>query len=90
MKAMRPAKVVNSYMLGPERPTGWFKCLVNYVKHDKVLQELSESDDEILVTSVILKTLNCWRSKNHYIRPAQLLGQAKFATKGWFTLHVID
>ena len=49
------ARTVNSGMLGPGHPDGWFHNVRNYVREDRIIEELLE--EKGVVTAVLLKML---------------------------------
>ena len=46
---------MNSGMLGPGHPDGWFHNVRNYVREDRIIEELLE--EKGVVTAVLLKML---------------------------------
>ena len=76
------AKLVNEGLLGPDNPLGWFWCLKNYINKDRVVHELLSSEHGMdKIASVALKTISCNKTKNHYVRPGQVLPKEKFQTE---------
>ena len=62
------ARTVNSGMLGAGHPQGWFRNVRNYVREDRIIEELLE--EKVVVTAVLLKMLvriNCfsWPSSSY-------------------------
>ena len=49
------ARTVNSGMLGAGHPHGWFHNVRNYVREDRIIEELLE--EKGVVTAVLLKML---------------------------------
>ena len=72
--ALELARLVNTAMLGPEKPHKWLKYIYNYFKHYKIIiMESHQQNDHQAgkIDSVVLKTFNFQQGKNHHIRPAQ-------------------
>ena len=70
IEALELARIVNRPMLSPNPPERWLRCLYNYARHYKIIQDLIQSDGG-MINSIVLKTINFCEERNHYVRPAQ-------------------
>ena len=70
IEALTLARIANRPMLSPDPPERWLKCLYNYAKHYRIIQDLIQSDKG-KINSVVLKVMNLCEERNHYVRPAQ-------------------
>ena len=77
MEAMALARIGNQSML-KYRPMGWFKYFMGYAMNDKVTQALAKEVGIETIKTVSVKTMNCNRGINYYVRPGQVLGPEKF------------
>ena len=81
IEALELASVSNGPMLTPGlHPRGWVKCMINYIVHYKIIEELV-GPDGCMIRSVVMKTINFSEGKNHYVRPAQPSVEEKFKSE---------
>ena len=57
-------------MVSPDPPEKWLRCICNYAKHYKIIQDLIQSERG-MIYSVVLKTMNFCEERNHHVRPSQ-------------------
>ena len=75
----RLQRTVNSETLSNRHPSTWFANLKDYVREDKILEELGEG--KAVVDRLLLKTNSCDRERNYILRAGQLLGPHKFQSE---------
>ena len=72
-------RTVNSATLSQGHPSTWFANLKDYVREDKILEELG--DGETVVDRILLKTNSCEKERSYILRAGQLLGPHKFQSE---------
>jgi hypothetical protein len=71
-----------------ERPEGWVKYREKYSTSEMILTDLLNADDESnVISSVLLKNLNCEIDRNYFIRPGQHLGVGKFRSMFHYSVY---
>jgi hypothetical protein len=87
LNALDLARIVNTEMI-QKQPKGWLKYLEKYTTSDLIFTDLLDADDKSkLISSVLLKHLNCQPDMNYFIRPGQHLGVEKFQTKDHHSVY---
>ena len=78
------AKIVNEGMLQIGHPSDCFKYLHSYCNTLQMIDiELGNSYLSLRnLTSVTLKTINCHKDRNFYVKPGQILGGKKIQHRG--------
>ena len=72
-------RTVNSATLSKGHPSTWFANLKDYVREDKILEELG--DGKAVVDRILLKTNSCEKERSYILRAGQLLGPHKFQSE---------
>ena len=67
--------LVNSAMIGPSHPPGWFNSLRNFVRDDQLVEELWSKGE--VVDKILLKSLG---KDEYFIRGGQRLKTETFCT----------
>ena len=78
----RLQRTVNSDTLSNRHPSTWFANLKDYVREDKILEELVDGTGKTVVDRLLLKTNSCEKERNYILRAGQLLGPHKFQSEG--------
>ena len=60
---------INTSMLSPSHPRGWWKCLRNYVRQDKKFLH-SKDIRRAIISDVVLKILD-YDTGDYFVRPGQ-------------------
>ena len=77
----RLQRTVNSDTLSNRHPSTWFANLKDYVREDKILEELVDGTGKTVVDRLLLKTNSCEKERNYILRAGQLLGPHKFQSE---------
>ena len=75
----RLQRTVNSETLSHRHPATWFANLKDFVREDKILEELG--DGQAVVDRLLLKTNSCEKERSYILRAGQLLGPHKFQSE---------
>ena len=77
-------KITNEGMLKIDHPRDWSKYFYSYCNTLQMIDlELGDSDVSLKnLTQVTLKVVNCYKDKNYFVKPGQILGGKKFQNKG--------
>ena len=75
----RLQRTVNSDTLSKGHPSTWFSNLKDFVREDKILEELGDGD--AVVDRILLKTNSFEKERNYILRAGQLLGPHKFQSE---------
>ena len=77
----RLQRTVNSETLSNRHPSTWFANLKDYVREDKILEELVDGTGKTVVDRLLLKTNSCEKERSYILRAGQLLGPHKFQSE---------
>ena len=77
----RLQRTVNSETLSKRHPSTWFANLKDYVREDKILEELVDGTGKTVVDRLLLKTNSCEKERSYILRAGQLLGPHKFQSE---------